>query len=148
MYWLIVERPENWEADRKNLFKHFGVPESKHKMASQVSEGDKLIVYISGGVSCFSDIRLVNSDELIRLRGLTDYDDVFPYAIKTQPYMTLPREHWVTVKDLASRLAFTKSLKDWRQVFRSSMRKLDDVDGEFLENVMQKIITQAGQDKK
>jgi hypothetical protein len=37
MYWLIVERPDNWEADKKQSFSYFGVPERKRRVASQVA---------------------------------------------------------------------------------------------------------------
>jgi len=136
MYWLIVERPENWETDRKNHFSYFGISQSKQKMASNVSVGDKLIVYVSGGVSCFSDMRLVESGDFIRLRGLSGYDDIFPLAIKTKPLVTLPKEYWVPVKSLVSQLTFTRALTDWRQAFRSSMRRLDESDGALLEHAL------------
>ena len=79
----------------------------------------------------------------MKLGGITDYDDVYPYAIKTRPYITLARSQWVEVNGLVANLSLTKSLSDWRQVFRSSIKKLDDEDGEFLEKTLQKALKRS-----
>ncbi len=138
MYWLIVERPENWEVDRKSGFAQFGLPERKEKMGNRVSKGDRLIVYISSGISCFADVRCVESDGPVRVAGISDYDDVFPLALKTEPLVTLPTEKWVPIKDLIQDLEFTKDLKDWRQAMRSSLRPLTEKDGDLLLSIIQR----------
>ena len=46
MYWIIVERPENWEADKKNSFAHFGLPQIKEKLGSKIAAG--VAAWISG----------------------------------------------------------------------------------------------------
>lgn len=126
--WLIVERPDNWETDKENNFRYFGIPKRKIGMANEISAGDILFVYVSKGISKFSDIRVVKSNQLKKLNRSVGYDDIFPYAIVTKPLITLPAEKWVPVKNMIAKLSFTKDLKDWRPMFRSSIRELTDQD--------------------
>jgi hypothetical protein len=140
MYWLIVERPQNWQFDKQNGFKSFGIPRTKTKMASEIKKGDKLIVYISGGVSCISDLRTVESDELVKQKGIGGYDDIFPLAILTKPTITLPKENWISIKQFVTELSITKELKDWRQTFRQAIRRITDEDGELIVKKMKEVI--------
>lgn len=130
--WLLVERLENWNVDAAEGFQRFGLSEYKTKLAEQIKTGDRLIVYVSSGISAFSDIRESVSDGYKRLRFGGDYDTAFPISISTRPVLTLPRQNWVPVQSLISSLAFTRDRKDWRQVMRNALRHLTDEDAEIL----------------
>ena len=136
MYYLIVERPENWEADRQNGFVSFGLKERNLRTAERLSTGDFLITYISGGVSCFSDARVVIGDKVAQALNVQHYDDMFPLIIKTAPDIVLSRENWVPVKSLLSKLEFSKGVENWRQLFRASIRVLNEKDGRILHEVI------------
>lgn len=141
MFWLIVERRENWEADFTSGFSLFGIPESKLGLASKINKGDILISYISSGISCFSDVRRVVSDKLQKTANKFMYDEPYPYYISTESVHYLPIENWIKVHDVIDKLGLTRNRKDWRQLFRASLRQLSDEDGIFLMDLI------AGQSK-
>jgi hypothetical protein len=131
-YFLIVERPENWAADSKTGFVQFGLPKSKRRLGEQLQSGDVLITYISGGISAISDCRLVTHGGLKHNEALANYDDFFPFLIRTSPVTVLPRNKWIGFKSLTSKLDLTRNSGDWRQMVRISMRPLSGEDGLLL----------------
>ncbi len=127
-YWLLVERLENWEVDRMEGFRRFGLPEKKKRWADEMKTGDKLIFYVSSGMSRFADVREVIKEGTFRLGASGAYDTAFPLFIATKPILTLDIEKWVAIQNLTRKLSFTAGMKDWRQVMRTSMRRLNHED--------------------
>lgn len=129
--WLLVERLENWRVDESEGFRRFGLSARAARQASKVEAGDLLAFYVSGGVSAFSDIRrsVLTGVERLRLGG--DYDTAYPLALRTEPVLTLERERWLPMDEISSELALFVG-KDWRQMMRTSLRRLDEADGERL----------------
>jgi hypothetical protein len=135
-YWLMVERLENWEVDRREGFRRFGIPEHKAKLASGVRSGDQLLFYVSSGISKLADIRKVTEDGLRKLPMGGDYDSAFPLFLSTAPQITLARPQWVPLHPLTEALALTRGKSDWRQIMRTSIRRLSDDDGRLLANTI------------
>ena len=133
-YWLIVERFENWEVDKENLFAFFGIPDHKRALAERIAEGDQLITYISSGIASFADVRQARSGGFIRLRHGGDYDTAFGLAIPTEPVVVLPRNKWLPINTFVECLDLTRGKKDWRQVVRQSLRSLSVSDGKLLKD--------------
>jgi len=131
-FWLIVERYENWKIDRREGFKRFGLPLKKQKMARDMKAGDLLLTYISSGKSAFSDVRCVTKDGAEPIRRGSEYDTAFPIAIQTRPVVTLQETSWIPFKGLAPKLSFTAGHEDWRQLLRTSLRRLPNEDGLLL----------------
>ncbi len=126
-YWMIVERYENWVVDYAEKFRFFGLSERKRSTAKQVAQGDLLMVYISGR-GCFSDVRKVHSPPIVSMKYGGPYESPFSLALSTESYITPTEENWVRAASLADKLSFL-SKTDWRQSFRSSLRKIPDMDG-------------------
>jgi predicted RNA-binding protein len=135
-YWLLVERLENWETDRQDGFRKFGIPERKQKMADAIRKGDRLIFYVSSGLSALSDIREAAEDGTRKLARGGDYDTAFPISISTRPYLTLDRRQWVSFRDLIDKLSITATKSDWRQVMRTSLLRLPDADAIIIVKAM------------
>lgn len=140
-YWLVVERYENWISDRQNGFCRYGIPHRLRNLASKVKRGDRLITYVSSRHSAFADIRCVTSDELQKINGLQFYDDPFQYSIQTKPILTLEQDAWVKVKPHLAELNFTREHKSWGVVFYTALRKLDLVDGKYIEDLISRSIS-------
>lgn len=138
MYYLIVERYENWVIDENNNFRSFGFSEYFMPSFSRMDAGDFLIFYVSSGISSFSDVRTIESNKIISPKQKI-YDEPYPYAIKTNPYLTLDREKWIKAKSIVHKLNFLNGKHDIRQCFRNTYRKLDDEDGGFLVKYMSEI---------
>lgn len=131
-YWFLIERKENWEVDRREGFRRFGIARSKISLAAKIKKGDLLIFYVSSGISKLADVREANKDGIEKLPMGGDYDTAFPSCILTRPYITLERENWIPLRPLIERLSFIDTTKDWRQNLRNSLRLLSDADGALL----------------
>jgi EVE domain len=146
-HWLIIERPENWEADHQNGFSSFGLPHRYKNVASEIKDGDKVYCYVSR-VSAFSDIRVV-LDAGIKQMKEDSFHDIysrnFAYFFTTTPVIVLPRDKWLPLSELTSRLELTKerTASSIRAVFQRSIRKLSQADAELLTYAMERI---AGQE--
>jgi predicted RNA-binding protein len=128
VYWLSVERYDNWETDKRAGFSFLGVTNRKLKLSSEMKAGDLLITYVSSGYSCFSDIREIVSDKpKISKFGLA-YDEPYPYQIDTKPFIVLQEKKWIKIHDFVGKLSFLPIEKDWRQIMRNSPRKLSEED--------------------
>lgn len=134
--WMIVERLENWQVDEANDFQFFGIPDRLERRAREISRGDYFIVYVSSGISAFSDIRQATSSKLSRLRFGGNYDTPFPYRVETKPVLTLERKQWVPIKSMISELSFTRDKRDWRQVMRNALRTLSSHDASLINKKM------------
>lgn len=139
-YFLIVERPENWDVDMKAGFVHFGLPERKRTFGQALKAGDLLFGYVSGGLSAFADVRQVVRDGLRGRSKHLAYDEIYPWLVETRPLVVLPRERWVPVQQLLPELRLTRGQSSWRQLFRVTIREIDEHDGMVLRNA----IRQAG----
>lgn len=129
--WLFVERMEHWQIDEAEGFARFGLSPAAAKRAAEIQAGDRLVFYISSGVSAFSDIREALSGDIEKLRFGGDYDTAYPYAIRTRPVLVLPRTCWLPMREIAPSLdAFSN--RDWRQMMRATLRRMSDTDGKRL----------------
>ena len=130
--WIIIERFENWQVDSANKFAFFGISSRHENIARKVSKGDLLFCYVSSGMSAFSDIRRARETGIKPLRVYTDYDTALPSCILTEPYLVLDPQNWLPVKEVIGHLALTKEHKDWRQLFRTTIRALSEDDARYL----------------
>ena len=136
-YWLLIERLENWRADERDGFRQFGLPDGRLKLGKEIKKGDMLIFYVSSGIGSFADIREALSDGVSKLPQGGRYDTAFPWRVVTRPYLSLPREQWVSMKSLADRLSLTAGMTDWRQLLRTSIRRISATDGDLIRAAMQ-----------
>jgi hypothetical protein len=127
-YWLLVERLENWETDRKEGFLRFGLPAQKQRLADEMKKGDTLIFYVSSAMSRFADVREVTKEGTFKLGVGGKYDTAFPLFIATKPILTLDLADWVPIHSLLDKLSITANKPDWRQVMRTSLRRINDTD--------------------
>ena len=136
--YMIVERIENWQIDKKSNFELFGIPRRFEKTAREIKRGDLLIVYVSSGISAFSDVRRVTSDKLEKLRFGGDYDTAFPFCVKTESVFVLDRHSWLPIKGLINSLSFTKGRKDWRQTMRNALRRIEASEADLIISMMKR----------
>ncbi len=135
-YWIIVERLENWKADKKDNFTKFGLKNRNRQVASSIEKGDILISYISSRISSFADIREATASGVAHLKSEDDYDTAFELYVATSPKLVLDRPKWLPVKEIVTSLELTMERKEWASLFRTSLRKLSEKDGRFLTNLM------------
>lgn len=131
-YFLIVERPENWAVDKETGFSQFGIPRTRASIGSAIRAEDILITYVSGGVSRIADCRRVTAGGLVPRTKDVPYKSVFPWFILTEPLIALSEEEWIPIREMLERLEFAKGITNWRQLFRTSVRRLSATDGYIL----------------
>jgi hypothetical protein len=147
-HWLIIERPENWEADYRNGFSSFGLPHRYKNVASEIKDRDKVYCYVSR-IGAFADIRVV-LDAGIKQMKEDSFHDIysrnFAYYFTTTPLIVLPRDKWLPLSRLTSRLELTRdrTASSIRAVFQRSIRKLSRVDAELLTHAMEGVAEQEG----
>ncbi len=136
--WLIIERLENWEADKAEQFSMFGLSNRYKNKADRIEKDDLIFCYVSSGISAFSDIRIVQIGGLKPLRRATAYDSAFAYYIATAPLLILERERWLPIKHILADLDLTKGRAEWRPMFRTSLRSLTEHDAQLLKARLEK----------
>lgn len=135
-HWLVVERLENWEVDRREGFTQFGIPDSRVSIANRIAHRDLLVFYVSSGVSCFADVREATANGIQKLRMGGQYDTAYPWKLSTRPYLILEREAWIPIQDVLHRLSFASGKGDWRQIMRNTLRHLSVNDAEVILTAM------------
>lgn len=135
-YWLLVERLVNRQIDKAEGFRRFGLSERHKALADQMKKGDILIFYVSSGISKFSDVRQTIADGTAKLGSSGDYDTAFPISISTRLQFALDRNQWVPFHDLKDKLSITAGKGEWRQIMRSSLRRLSDEDAAVIIGAM------------
>lgn len=146
LYWLLVERLENWEADSRDGFSKFGISDMRLALANQIRKGDLLIFYVSSGISSFADVRRATANGARKLSVGGKYDTAFPWALSTEPVLTLERAQWVPIKGLLSSLALTRGKTNWTHMFRTSLRRMDPDDGSVIMAAMREAKGRSGTD--
>ena len=136
--WLIIEREENWLVDKSRKFSSFGLSIRYQTAARSIKEGDLIFGYVSSGISCFSDMRLAKSDGVRPGRREMDYDTSFQLYVETKPLLILPTACWLPVRSIAEELELLRGRRDWRQMFRTSLRRLTEADSKFLRTALQR----------
>lgn len=109
--WMAVERLENWEADRATDFTMFGIPERARKRVASIREGDLIVAYVSSAISSFADIRRITTPTIQKLGFVQEYDDIFPFCVRTESVLVLDREAWVPIRGMLDDQSFTKGRK-------------------------------------
>lgn len=143
--WMIVERLENWCADRDTGFTTIGFPDRYRNRLEQLQEGDELIIYVASRVSAFADLREITGRATRKRNGslmVGKYDNIYPIIIETKPIIVLERDAWLPIQNLLDRLTFTRELRDWRNTVRSALRKLEAEDARLLKAAMQEAARQ------
>jgi hypothetical protein len=87
-------------------------------------------------MSQFADVREVTKEGTFKLGVGGRYDTAFPIFIATKPVLTLELANWVKIHGLLDKLAITANKRDWRQVMRTSLRKITDNDAEIIIHTM------------
>ena len=130
--WIVVGSPENFEIAKSRGFDMFGFKSTRRRETADMKAGDKLIFYLTG-VMKFGGIATIKSDVF------EDHTPVFksekkpgedyPFRAKTEPDRILEADHWLDVKDYATRLEMTRRRGEhWRLAFQGNLHKISDED--------------------
>lgn len=140
--WLLAERYENWLVDQDEGFRILGFPERMRVRVAQISKGDKIVVYLASRKSAIGGIHECLSEKPYWDIELV-WDEIYPVRIEIRPELILREDQFVPVRELIGDLSFTRNLKDWRQCFRTPIRRLDDNDYGLIRDAINRKLAQA-----
>ncbi|MBW7941645.1 MAG: hypothetical protein H3C64_04420 [Candidatus Kuenenia stuttgartiensis] len=140
-YYIDILSPDTYEGFSKSDMQTTGFRE-RQKGINQLQVGDKLICYVTK-ISRWVGVLEVKSESFVDKSPIySESDDPFIVRFKVNPVTWLPHDKSLPINDdfVWDNLSFTKELEKgsngWTIMVRSSLRKLDDADGLFLENAI------------
>lgn len=143
-YFIDLFSPETFEAFTKSDQSISGFRERQKGIATAVKPGDKLICYVTK-LSRWIGVLEVTSNFFIDDRPIfTPIADPFVvrFNVKTNAWLPLNKGLPINEDICWNNLSFTKNLPkkslSWTGMVRGSLRKLDNKDGEYLENILLK----------
>lgn len=141
-YYIDTFSPDTYEAFSKTNKDVTGVREGHASYADKLRPGDKLICYLTK-ISRWIGVLEVQSgsyrDETPRFQ---DTDDPYVIRLKVKPIAWLEKEKAIPIREdiVWNNLSLTKGQSKvgsrWTGPFRSSLNKLSDEDGKYLENLI------------
>jgi hypothetical protein len=136
-YWLIVERPANWQVDKARGFCSFAVTDRYRTAVHEMKSGDIIVTYVSR-MSAFADVRRVCTSRPRQITGEErGYDRQLDWEIDTELVVALEPGHWLRVGLLVDELGLTRG-KNWGPIFLTSLRRLDNSDGSYIAGQIQR----------
>ncbi len=145
-YYLDIFSPTTYEAFSKSSKDLAGVREGHASYADKLRPGDKLICYLTK-LSRWIGVLEVHSgvfrDDTPRFH---DIEDPYVIRVKVKPLAWLDKEKAIPIREdvvwnnLSLTKRYPKTGSRWTGPFRSSLNKLSDKDGKFLEEL---ILSQA-----
>jgi hypothetical protein len=143
-YYIDIFSPETYERFLNSDRAVGGFTENKKGQASALKPGDKLICYVTRLSRWVGVLEVTGEMFVDETPRFTEESDPYVLRFPVVPKAVLPLEKAVPILDDSSwqNLSFTKSLsKDssrWTMMVRSSLRKMEDVDGAYLESLLVK----------
>lgn len=141
-YYIDLFSPDTYEAFKNSDRTISGFRERQRGVASDIKPGDKLICYITK-LSRWAGVLEVKSTYFEDDTPIFyPVNDPFVIRFKVQDKVWLPLEHSVPVYDdiIWQNLSFTKHLAKnsygWTGMIRGSLRRLEDSDGQYLEQLL------------
>ncbi len=146
-YYIDLFSPDTYEAFGKSDKSVSGFRERQRGTASDIKPGDKLICYMTK-LSRWIGVLQVESTYFQDNQPIFyPVNDPFVIRFRVKAKSWLPLDKTVPVwEDICwDNLTFTKKLYkhslEWTGMVRGSLRKLNDADGEFLENLLARQVT-------
>ncbi|GAB3789841.1 hypothetical protein GCM10028818_59140 [Spirosoma horti] len=143
-YYIDLFSPETFEAFTNSDRTVSGFRERQQGVASKLNPGDKLICYVTK-LSRWVGILEVSSKHFLNDSPLfVQINDPFVVRFEVKSTVYLPLDKGIPIdSDVCwNNLSFTKQLPKkslaWTGMVRGSLRKIEDADGMYLENILLK----------
>lgn len=141
-YYTDLFSPETYEAFSRSGRDISGFSPQQRTIANKVRVGDKLICYLTKLSRWVGVLEVVSKLFEDSTPIFYEEDDPFVLRLKVKPLVWLDKEKAIPVREdkVWHTLTFTrghdKNSSAWTGVVRSSLRKLDEQDGAYLESVL------------
>jgi predicted RNA-binding protein len=145
-YYLDIFSPDTYENFLKSPQDVAGFPQRRFNTAAQIKPGDKLICYLTKMSRWIGILEVLGEVYKEETPLFVDQNDPYVVRLRIKPIVLLTNEETIPIHEefIWTGLSFTKKHdpegSDWTSIFRTSLTRLDEADGEFLEKVL---LTQA-----
>jgi hypothetical protein len=140
-FWLDLFTPDTWARFKQSGREVAGFPPTARNQAREIRPDDVFICYLIGLSRFCGVLRVVSGCFEDHTAIFADVIDPYPIRFKVIPEVVLEMEYAVPIRDqlVWSTLTFTrdrKKMRGWGMIFRRSLRKFEQADGEFLERII------------
>jgi hypothetical protein len=141
-YYLDLFSPETYEAFTKSTRGVSGFRLRQEHSASKIEIGDKFVCYMTKLGRWIGVLEVTSTHFRDSTPLFLEHEDPFVLRFKVKPVVWLPKENALPIREdrVWTKLSFTKGLDKgghrWTAAVRSSLRLMDNADGEFLEKFM------------
>jgi hypothetical protein len=143
-YYIDLFSPETYQAFTNSNRNISGFRSRQRGIAASINPGDKLVCYITRisrwvGILEISDKYFID-DKPVFMQTIDPF--IIRFNIKPRVWLSIenaiPIENDICWNNLSFTKKHSKKTSVWTGMIRSSLRKLDDIDGEYLENILLK----------
>lgn len=141
-YYLDIFSPETYESFVKSSQDITGFRLRQSNAAKKIKPGDKLICYMTKLSRWIGILEVLSESFVDDSPRFYSKNDPFVVRFKVKPVVWLPKEQTIPIREdfVWNRLSITKGHEkhssSWTGLFRGSLNRLDEADGEFLESIL------------
>lgn len=141
-YYIDIVSPETYESWTKSSKTFSGFQKRQFKASKKIHPGDKFISYMTKLSRWVGLLEVQSESYLDETPFFYESNDPYIVRFKVSPIVWLPKENGLPIHDdsIWDNLSFTKGHdkhgSSWTGIFRSSLNRLDDSDGKFLEELL------------
>jgi predicted RNA-binding protein len=142
-YFTNLFSPDTYEAFSKSNRDKTGFPRRQLNTAGKVKPGDKLLCYMTRLSRWIGVHKVLEGPFIDETPIFAPTDDRYIVRFRIEPLVWLPKEFAVPIQedDVWKKLDLTRShergTSQWTGKFRSSLIRLSDEDGKFLESLLE-----------
>jgi predicted RNA-binding protein len=136
--WILTGSLDNFRATREHGFTVIGAKEGRRRMAEQIEQGDRIVLYVTG-VQAFGAIVRVTG-EMYEDRekiwpGKPGKADPYPWRFATEPELVLDEDGFVPAVELAGELEHVRKwpAEHWQLAFQGQLRTVSEADSDLIE---------------
>ncbi len=141
-YYLDLFSPETYEYFSNSTWNITGFRIRQSQAAKKIMPGDRFVCYMTKLSRWIGILEVLSESFIDETPWLYEKNDPFVVRFHVKPFIWLSKEKAVPIREdfVWNRLSFTKGHEKhgsgWTGIFRSSLNRLNDADGQFLKKLL------------
>jgi predicted RNA-binding protein len=136
--WILTCSLDNFRATREHGFTVIGAKEGRRRMAEQIEQGDRIVLYVTGVQAFGAIVRVTGQMYEDRTKiwpGKPGKADPYPWRFETEPELVLDEDGFVPAVELAGELEHVRKwpAEHWQLAFQGQLRIVSDADSKRIE---------------
>jgi hypothetical protein len=135
--WILTGSPENHAATAEHGFSVIGLKELRRNFATQISPGDRIVLYLTRKMAFAASIRVTGElfeDRTKLWPGKPGKADAYPWRFPTEPEFVAEEASWVPAETLVDELEHIQRWprEHWKLAFQGQIRAVSEHDAAVL----------------